>query len=262
MALVNSFLLRFSCKLLRFNGFITRVNFRGINVTSSFGQKIPEAVVPQKSIDTFKTVSAASANEDEWVPIMEAYGDKLALFNSCDFKCTEIPKVLKFILQTENVLIRKEQALAVKFSFYLRCDDRLATMVRKKQHKVDGMNTRAFTPAKFGEMSDEFLIMKARDELMSKASVTNCEQLMKDVFDNIKKHQWVSAIVGCYLSKYLPTPRYPQQVFMKAAKSAMFQEGKWSSSEEDVILSHIACSGKWDLYELNEKLPHRYSDSI
>jgi len=256
MALVNSCLLRFPCKWLRFNSFISCVNFRVINIQSNFGQKTPEAAARKSLTTSLETVSPLPKKE-EWVPIMDVCGDKLNLLNTFDAKRTEIPKVLEFILQTENILIRKEQALAVNFYFGF-VNDHIRIPQCKKQERVDGMNTRGFSPAKFGPMSDEFLIMKAKDELISKASVTNYQQLMKDVLDNIKEQQWISAIVGCYLSKYLPTPRYPQKVFMKAAKNVLFKAGKWSKTEKDVILSHITShSGKWDIHDLQKKLPQR-----
>ena len=257
MALVNSCALRFPCRILRFNGLISCVNFRGIYIKSNFGQKTPEAVAQKSLTTTFKTVSHLP-KKDKWVPIMDVCGDKLNLLNAFDAKCTEIPKVLKFILQAENVLIRKEQAFAVNFRLSVSHDDGLEVRGKKQHEKVDRMNTRAFSSAKFGPMSDEFLIMKARDELISKASVTNYQQLMKDVLENIKEQQWISAIVGCYLSKYLPTPRYPQLVFMNAAKNVLFQSGRWSKTEKDVILSHInSHSGNWDLNDLHKKLPQR-----
>jgi len=256
MTLANLSVLRFPWKLLRSNALASCVSLRGINFKSNFGQKTPEAVAQKSLTTTFETVSPLT-KKDEWVPIMDVYGDKLNLLNTFDAKCTEIPKVLKFILQGENILIRKEQALAVNFYFQF-VNDYIRIPLRKKQERVDGMNTRSFSPAKFGPMSDEFLIMKAEDELISKASVTNYQQLIKDVLDNIKEQQWVSAIVGCYLSKYLPTPRYPQQVFMKAAKNVVFQAGRWSKTEKDVLLSHITSHcGKWELNDLHKQLPQR-----
>ena len=71
----------------------------------------------------------------------------------------------------------------------------------------------------------------------------------------LEREQWMCNILGCYLSKYLETPRHALKVYEQLRKSVLYNSGKFDKKEDNLISQHIKSNnGKYDLNVLKSEL--------
>ena len=165
----------------------------------------------------------------------------------------EVYKVLNYIMNSD-VKVMKAQAdtIGVKFSF---TQGRLMVQGNKVQLKDSGIKTGRFSKARYGEDSEESRILKAFLDLKNEVQIDDEKQLIRDFESLYLKHRWTYNIFGCYLSKYLETPRLPFKVFEQIMLPILYKFGKFSNAEDDFILKHIESNnGMYDLDYLKHKL--------
>ena len=70
-----------------------------------------------------------------------------------------------------------------------------------------------------------------------------------------ERKQWVCNILGCYISKYLETPRHALKVYEQLRKSVLYNSGKFDKKEDNLITQHIKShNGEYDLNVLKSEL--------
>ena len=70
-----------------------------------------------------------------------------------------------------------------------------------------------------------------------------------------ERNQWACNILGCYISKYLETPRHALKVYEQLRKSVLYNSGKFDKKEDNLITQHIKShNGEYDLNVLKSEL--------
>ena len=140
---------------------------------------------------------------------------------------------------------------------------------RNTKYKLDrrGIKFGPFSKAHHGENSEESRIIKAWEDLKIEAQIVDEKQTIQD-FDEIlltikrnkrgkilERNQWACNILGCYISKYLETPRHALKVYEQLRKSVLYNSGKFDKKEDNLITQHIKShNGEYDLNVLKSEL--------
>ena len=162
---------------------------------------------------------------------------------------TDMNKALIFVISSEQKIF-EATADAVKVNLPI-----LEDQIRyPKSHVsiVSRLNRRKFSLSTSGPESDELKIIKAWKELLTASKILNENQLLLDLYQLANsKDQWISSIVGCYLSKYLSTPRHPMKVFVSLHHSLLYRTGVVDKSEDEVLWDYINENKSRSYYDLN-----------
>ena len=125
----------------------------------------------------------------------------------------------------------------------------------KSQLNKNGIKVGKLSKARWGEDSEEKRILKAFVELKNKAQIADEKKVIQEFEDLLREQPLACNMLGCYLSKYLDTPRLPLKVFEQLTRSILYKSGRFSKSENNLILQHIELNnGNFDLDYLKLKL--------
>lgn len=179
----------------------------------------------------------------------------------------EVYKVLTYIFNNNDVEVMTAQADTLEYKLITTNDS--VIIPRNLKYKLDrrGIKFGAFSKAHHGENSEESRIIKAWEDLKNGAQIDDEKQTIHD-FDEIlltikrnkrgkiqAKKQWVCNILGCYISKYLETPRHALKVYEQLRKSVLYNSGKFDKKEDNLISQHIKLlNGEYDLNVLKSEL--------
>ena len=128
----------------------------------------------------------------------------------------------------------------------------------KTQLNKNGIKVGNLSKARWGEDSEEKRILKAFVELKNKAQIADEKKVIKEFEDLLREQPLACNMLGCYLSKYLDTPRLPLKVFQELTRSVFYKSGKFSKNEDATILKHATLQelkdGEYDLDFLKSKV--------
>ena len=149
----------------------------------------------------------------------------------------DMHKALICVISSEQKIF-EDTADSVKVNLQINEDQ---VIISKSQISIlSKLNRRKFSLSASGPESDELKIIKAWKELVTASKILNENQLLLDFYQLAhSKEQWICSIVGCYLSKYLSTPRHPLKVFVFLHHSLLFKTGMFDKSEDEVIWNYI-----------------------
>ena len=195
-------------------------------------KKLPKQLVSQAEKQTSQkllgkvSVNSVKSNEvlvptqtigpaEKVMPIKEVY--KTLKKSEIKIKGkTEVFKALKYILKSDIKIMEAQADSAVMKLDVENGRVKIRNSEQLKEMKVKlGKLSRAAT---LGENSEESRIVKAWNELMGEAQITDKKQLIQD-FDNLLTEQWPCSIIGMFVSKYLTEPRHALKVYDLLSRS-------------------------------------------
>merc|ERR1712079_288572 len=165
----------------------------------------------------------------------------------------EVYKVLNYILNSD-VEVMKAQADTIGIRVKNNMD-KIDVVGGKTQLKNSGIKVGKFSKVSWDKESEESRILKAFEDLRNGANIVDEKELIQDFEVLVYEHKWPCAMLGCYLSKYLETPRLTLKVFEQLTRTVLYKSGPFSKEEDDFILQHIQSkNGEYDLHHLKLKL--------
>ena len=94
--------------------------------------------------------------------------------------------------------------------------------------------------------------------MKNKAHIADEKKVIQEFEDLLREQPLACNMLGCYLSKYLDTPRLPLKVFQELTRSVFYKSGKFSKNEDKTILKHATLQelkdGEYDLDFLKSKV--------
>ena len=256
------YLIRFQLKQIHYKMFTTVTTsyiltsrFKNIDESNLVKKSLLGTFILQQCYSTAKTVVKPSGDTAlKSVPIKDLFNKYQRKIDDFKKDQPEVNKVLNYIMESD-IKVMKAQADTIEVKVVNSKDKVQVCTSEQTLLKNSGIKLGKFSKVVWGKDSEESRILKAFLDLKNEAEIVNEIQLLQD-FENFSyEEQWTRSLLGCYLSKYLDTPRLPLKVFEQLTRSILYKSGRFSKSDNDLILQHIELNdGNFDLDYLKLKL--------
>ena len=150
---------------------------------------------------------------------------------------TDIHKALIFIMKSD-LKINKEVLEATKLKVYIHPGPKRVEMNRTIFKNLKCIKQGKFTRFRSVVESEEILILKALDEILSKTEIQDYKKLLTD-FREVLPMQWPCEFLGFYLSKHLKKPRHPLKVAEFAINTCARNTGPLTDEEYATIKNYL-----------------------